>query len=357
MKIATQMALGLAALLTMVCGVSCSSGGDTPSVPAVIPDKALVVVNAGNYGAGNSTLSLYNPESNECHNELFYGLNGYRLGDQAQSMTRRNNVGWVTVANSHIIFALDLDTMRERGRITGIHAPRYICFVSDEKAYVSQLWSDHLTIINPKTYAITGTVSIPNMVAESGSTEEMVYRNGYLYVCCWSYHKRVVKIDTATDRVVAEVEAGIQPTSLVEDRNHHLWTLCDGGYEGAPVGYDAPTLSRINPQTMQVEATFRFTKGDYLSKLRINKAGSHLYWLNNGSLYRMAIDAPALPAEPLVAGSGYLNALTIDPEREEIYVADAIDYQQQGIIYRYSATGKLIDSFYAGVIPTEFCWR
>lgn len=32
-------------------------------------------------------------------------------------------------------------------------------------------------------------------------------------------------------------------------------------------------------------------------------------------------------------------------------VADAIDYQQQGMIYRYTEDGELVDEFYVGIIP------
>jgi hypothetical protein len=40
-----------------------------------------------------------------------------------------------------------------------------------------------------------------------------------------------------------------------------------------------------------------------------------------------------------------------------VYVADAIDYVQQGKIYRYDATGHLISEFYAGIIPGAFSWK
>ena len=46
-----------------------------------------------------------------------------------------------------------------------------------------------------------------------------------------------------------------------------------------------------------------------------------------------------------------------DASNGEIYVSDAIDYLQRGSIYRYSASGNLIDQFKAGIIPGGFCFR
>lgn len=56
-------------------------------------------------------------------------------------MTLHNGVGWIAVNNSHVVFAVDPDTFREVGRITNLTSPRYIHFVSDEKAYVTQIWT------------------------------------------------------------------------------------------------------------------------------------------------------------------------------------------------------------------------
>ena len=47
-------------------------------------------------------------------------------------------------------------------------------------------------------------------------------------------------------------------------------------------------------------------------------------------------------------------ALDINPINEEVYVSDAIDYVQNGIIFRYSSSGDLINQFNSGVIPGSF---
>ena len=136
--------------------------------------SGLFVTNEGNFQYGNATLSYYDPDTKVIENEVFYRANAMKLGDVAQSMVIYNNVGWIVVNNSHVIFAIDLDTFKERGRITNLTSPRYMHFLSDEKAYVTQLWDNRIFIVNPRTYEITGYIECPNMTMESGSTEQMV---------------------------------------------------------------------------------------------------------------------------------------------------------------------------------------
>ena len=72
----------------------------------------------------------------------------------------------------------------------------------------------------------------------------------------------------------------------------------------------------------------------------------------------MSVDAEQLPTEPFIPrrDTKYYG-LTVDPRSEEVYVADAIDYQQQGLIYRFTPDGEEVDSFYAGITPGAFCWK
>ena len=317
----------------------------------------LFVINEGNFQYGNASLSYYNPATKSVENEVFYRANAMKLGDVAQSMTLYGDTGWIVVNNSHVIFAIDPATFKEKGRIENLTSPRYIHFLSDEKAYVTQLWDNRIFIVNPKRYEITGYIECPAMTMESGSTEQMVQWGKYVFVNCWSYQNRILKIDTTTDKVVDELQVGIQPTSLVMDCYGKMWTITDGGYDGSPYGYEAPSLYRIDAETFTIEQEFRFAKGDAPSEVQLNGRGDKIYWLND-DVWVMDVTADRIPVKPFIPYSDTIYyGLTIDPRSGEVYVADAIDYVQAGKIYRYSEQGERLDEFYVGIIPGAFCWK
>ena len=322
-----------------------------------VSSSGLFICNEGNFQYGNATLSYYDPATKQVENEIFYRANAMKLGDVCQSMIIRNGIGWVVVNNSHVVFAIDVDTFKEVGRITNLTSPRYIHFLSDEKAYITQIWDNRIFIVNPKRYEITGYIDVPNMTMETGSTEQMVQLGKYVYVNCWSYQNRILKIDTETDSIVAELTVGIQPTSLMLDKNNKLWTITDGGYEGSPYGHEAPSLYRIDAETFTVEKQFRFDFGDWPSEVQLNGAKDKIYWLND-DVWEMDVEADRVPVRPFLPYNGTLYyGLTIDPTSGDVYIADAIDYVQQGKVYRYSKDRELLDEFYVGIIPGAFCWK
>lgn len=319
--------------------------------------SGLFIINEGNFQYGNATLSYYDPAAERVENEVFYRANAMRLGDVAQSMTVHGDTGWIVVNNSHVVFAVDLDTFKEKGRITRLTSPRYMHFVSDTKAYVTQIWDNRIFVVDPSRYEITGYIECPDMTSESGSTEQMVQCGRYVFVNCWSYQNRILKIDTETDEVVDELTVGIQPNSLVKDRYGRLWTITDGGYEDSPYGHERPALYRIDAETFSVERKFEFPLDGSPSEIAINGAGDTLYWID-GDVWRMSVDDDRLPVRPFISSAGTkYYGLTVDPRSGEVYVADAVDYRQQGLIRRYSAEGGLTDEFRAGISPGAFCWK
>ena len=318
-------------------------------------EEGLLIACEGNFQYGNATLSYYDPATRTVENEVFLRANGMKLGDVAQSVAldpdgRR---AWIVVNNSHVVFAIDTHTFVERGRITGLPSPRYMHIVSPTKAYITQLWSNSIIIVNPSNYTTTGAITVSDMTVQTGSTEQMIGLNGYVYVACWSYQNRLLRIDPETDRITATLEGAPQPRSMVVDYQGRIWLLCDGSYPGQT---GAAHLQCVDPEKMEVVADYQFDMSSTPSSLRVDPTKRRLYWID-GDVWEMSVDETVLPVMPTIGSRGTLYySLYVSPVSGDLYLADAIDYQQPGIVYRYSAEGELIDEFYVGVNPSSFGW-
>lgn len=354
--------------------MGCSKDEPSEKEPGFAPkEESLVVVNSGNFGMSNASLTVWNDQTGSL-DDVFASANGFKLGDVAQSATLHGDLLWIVVNNSNVVFAVDKTTFKEKGRIdSGLVGPRYIHFVSDHKAYVTQMGSDKIAVVDTKTYSVTGYISVSSDQIGVGSSEEMVQIGDYVYVCLWSYGRRIEKIDTKTDESVGAYEVGLQPYSLVKDYKDNLWTLCDGGgWSENPIGYEAPSLVELDLHPETVGSTwdkgrvFELPLGASVSKLCSNGIGSRLYFIVNeyneegknvGGVYMLDL-TEQYPAFKIIipAGDRYLYSMTVAPYTEEIFVADALDFQQAGVIYRYSSEGRSIGVFDAGIIPTSYAW-
>lgn len=311
----------------------------------------LFVVNEGNFMYGNATLSYYDTTKKAVLNDLFYRVNGLPLGDVAESMTIWKSKGYIVVNNSGKIYEVDVQTGKYTGKITGLTSPRFIHFVSDQKAYVTDLYAGKITIVNPATRQITGAIPCPT----HASTEEMVQLGSQLFVTCWSMDKTVLVIDVEKDQVVAEIETGDQPCGIVLDRFSKIWVLSQSLPGNSTKSF--AQLQRIDPVTRKIEQSFVFPTGAKPVKLTIDGKGENLFYLLGNEVRKMAVSANQLPEKPFVApGAQLLYGLGIDPVNGDIYVGDALDYQQAGMVTRFSGSGRQIDVFKAGIIPGRFCF-
>jgi YVTN family beta-propeller protein len=327
--------------------LSCNKEQNTPSGTFLTGD-GVFLINEGNFMGGNGSLSFYSYDSLKIYNDLFEKVNGRPLGDVPNSMELRNDLAYIIVNNSGKIEVIKKSTLESVQTITGIISPRNLAFASEGKAYVTSMYSDSLVIINLNENSVSGYINLRR------SSESICIRGDRAFVANWVGGSEIMVINTVNDKVLDSIYVGIEPESMVLDKTGMLWVLCNGGYSRE----NYAELDEINTATDEVAQRILFpSKEESPSCLRINGGGDTLYYLETG-VRRMSIEASSLPAEPMIPESGsYFYKLGINPDNTDIFVTDAVDYQQNGHLLYYRRNGTLDKSLDTGIIPGSMCFK
>jgi len=317
--------------------------------------EGVFILNEGNYGQGNGSLSFFRFDSTKMENDIFYQTNNRPLGDVPFSMKIIGENAWIAVNNSAKIEIVALKDLSLVATIEGLTSPRFIIEVAENKAYLSDLYEDKITILDTKNFLISGKINL------RFSSEQMVLANNLVFAAFWSNYafpanenNKVYIINPVNDLLLDSIEVGKEPNSMVVDKNEKIWVLCSGGF----LNEEIPTLQQINAETFEVDALLNF--GDIQSSpssLCINGTLDTLFFINGG-IYRMAISESLIPDQPFIQeqGNRFYN-IAVNPETSEIYASDAIDYQQNGLILRYKPDGTFVDLHHAGIIPGQMVFR
>lgn len=333
-------------LLTAHCLLFTSCVKDKPQEPTnstvnINSNNKVFVINEGQFQnpSAGASISLYDGVSGNVAEDYFKQQNPTTvLGDICQSMTKHNGNYYLVVNNSHKIEVVNATDFKKKVTINGFNSPRYLLPITYNKAYVSDLYTHSVQILDLNTNTITG--SIPTY----SNTEQMALIYNKAFVTSYSSNYCYV-INTITDLIIDSIMVNKGAASIVLDKNSKVWVL------------SSSKLTRINPITMQTELSLNFNTIDIPQNLCINKTKDTLYFLNKG-VYRMPITSTAIPSSPLInQGSKVFYGLGINPVDYNIYVSDAIDYQQKSTIEIYNANGSAIKSFKAGYISNGFIFE
>jgi len=333
---------------------------DKPVSPNNVPPvdsnaKSVYIVCEGNFGNGNSALSLYRPETGGVYEDVFKTANNQDLGDVFQSMTRIGNRLFLCVNNSDEIVVVNRDNWQIAGNIS-VSKPRYIVAVSDTKAYVSSLYTNKITIINPQTLEVTGTITMPG-----NNPEGMLLHKGKVFVALWDTAvSKLYAINPANDQVLPfEDLMGSAPKEIVADKDGMLWIL-----GGNIQKNKSASQTKIDPVNGGMVSGYPFPADRDPLRLTINFAGDQLYFLlvnytggtEDNGVYRMGINATNLPTQAFIPAQNlqYFWALGIDRYTGNIYVGDPKGFTQTGTVYIYSVDGQQLKTFNCGVGPGHF---
>lgn len=337
-------------LALMLLISACKKESTTPTELTL--QNGVFIVNQGSFTVGNSSLSYFQTTNNESFQNVFSSVNNVPLGDVAQSIFIDDNTAYIVVNNSGLVYAIDRWTALYKGTIDSLTSPRNFLKINDTKAYVSDLFSNSISIVNPQTYAKTGEIKVDR------STEEMAMVGNEVFVANWSGYNQTLKndkilvINTSNNQLVDSIKVGIEPNSMVVDKNSNLWVLCSGGFENEEI----PSLWKIDPASHNVIDTLVFPELELNPvSLEISGAGDSLFYLNYG-VYKMAITDTQLPDSVFIPENNgrYFLALGVDPSNGTLFISNPLDYFGDGLVYRFDKYGNYKEEFGVGIIPGAF---
>lgn len=348
-------------IFVSLCFSACVKDKPNPDIKTIPKEtnNGVLVLNEGSYANNNSEISYIDFETQQVSNSIFKTVNGKSLGDVAQSITLIEGKYYIAINNSHKIVIVDTSNFSLLYTIENIKFPRYITQVSEDIAYISSLYFPYVYVLSLSNHTVIDT-----LITDYPNTEQMLVWNQDVWICNWDTAcNYLYKFDKSTHQQKEKVSLkGYAPHDIVLDKNGMLWVLSGNKYKNK-MSY----LTCINPANNSIEKYFAFDAEADPIRLSMNIGKDTLYFIlvnydakaGNNGLYRMPIDAIALPASPLIhaVSNSYFWALAINPANSHIFISDPKGFTQSSTIYEYTNDGNLLHSFQTGVGSNQFIFR
>ncbi len=299
------------------------------------------IINEGGFGNGNASVDHLNLVTGEYKSSVFQTANNRPLGDVLQDMVIVNGRGYLVLNNSSRIEVVEMDSFRLVGTISGLESPRYMQFVAQDKAYVSDFKSDELAVINPLTFEKTGAIPLP------GWTEEMTFFGNFLYVTNRDSDKLYI-VNIEMDQLVDSIQLAPGLAAIEQDQFGRIWVYCVGNDN---TGEDGGVFS-IEPMTRTVLDSLPLpADADLFPRMAYSPIANAIYLIQDG-VRILNLATREIEPDPFLPSEGYtLYGLDVDPRVGNVFVLDAKDYQRSGELTIFLPTGESLGSSATGVIP------
>jgi hypothetical protein len=304
--------------------------------------SGTIVINEGNFGYENASLSIIDQRNKSIENNVFQRVNGKNLGDVAQSCLVVDSFLVILVNNSNRIRVLHLKSWKEYANISINASPRYAKLV-DGQILVSTMGTAGIKRLDIENK------SVEDWAKSSGWQEEMIQYEGDLFVCNRDKHQIDV-YDIQNRSLKKSIRVGKDPESLVE-KNGFICVLSTGGWDRNNRTF--ARLVRINPNTYEGNTVYSFPNiEESPTRLRKSSEDNTLYFINQG-VWKFNLNASALHPEKISDNqAGIWYGLNVHPINGSIYATNAGDYVSSGVVYHFGKDEKLLETYQAGIIPS-----
>ena len=321
---------------------SCSNDDTVEKdVPLGAYDNGVLVLNEGNFGTPNASVSYISNDLAVFMEDVFGTENEAKeLGDVGQSLSFYEDKAFIVLNASNVVQVVDRYTFKSLATITeNLKNPRY-SVVLEGKLYVTNSISKAVTIYDAKTYAYLGSIAI------NKTSEKIVSANGKLYIMNGAYGSgstvTVVNPQSNNAMSVITVENGI---NSIEEKNGSVYVLCGNTVKSKLFKIDTKTDT-----TTSIEST-TLTKA-----LNMDIDGDKIYYTKGTGVYAMALNATTFSETPLfsVTDNSWSTFYGFGVIDGKVYSADANGFTGAGIVKVLSTTGTELKTVAVGMGPNGF---
>ncbi len=305
-----------------------------------ITKTGVYILNNGDWGKNDASLSYYNVDKQKLTSEVFYNMNGeQKLGDLGQDMTIYGSKMYITVTGSNKIFITNrsakiLQTIDPKSGDQPME-PRYTeaygkkVYVTTQSGYVLQI--------------DTTSMAVDKQIKVGSYPEQMTIVNGNLYVAnSGQGTDNTVSVINLSTFAETKIPVIINPEKITSDKYGNIYVISTGNY-----GDIRPTLQKINPETKVVSvigvdiATRMAASGDKLFLIYMDPtdysaaAAAKLYYYDiaKGEVVKQSFVTP-----PSATDLNKASVISVNPSNSDIYIS-ITDYVTKGSVYKFSSSG------------------
>lgn len=323
---------------------------DGPAQPTGDYASGVFVVNEGNFGSGNASISHYDPSSNTVSKGIFTTVNGRALGDVAQSMYLSGDQAYIVLNNSTKVEIVNYGTFESAGTISeGLANPRNLT-VNGDRVFISN-WGnfDENFQLDQSFIAVVDLAdnSLKTKINTDNGSEYIFAFEGKLFVAN-SFTNTVQAFDIDDYALLGTTELAQGPGQFAVDADDNLWVISQGNFAG-----NDGALTCINTTTYDIERRVGLDFNP-ANRLVANDAANLLYFYQGNTIYQFSsrgADPNVLTEMTDFVG---IYGLGYDEDDNLIYVSDGVGFGGEGKVVRLTTDGVEVDEFSAGTGPNSF---
>lgn len=348
--------LTVCALLAALAFAACEPNEPQPSPSdTIVPESGMaLVLNEGNWGSNNASLTRLDLAKGTIENNWFSTVNGRGLGDLAQDLVVYGSKAYITVSESGSMEVVDTATGLSTRVDLGTRYPRYIA-ADGGKLYVTCYRPRSIVRIDTATLQVEASCALgdynPEGIAAVGGKLLVASSNISDAQGTYSYDNSLYVVDIESFSIDTTLAVGSNPQKVVAVDGSRAVVNYVGDYGSQPAGSALVDVGSLSVTPIGIELT-NMTVG----------SGSTIYgystvWAADYSgktTTFVSIDPASLTVTPILTGVN-LNAYAIGvhPASGNIYVASDGDYIAAGDLYCFSPDGTRRWRREVGMLPSK----